>query len=458
MNLDQIYRAESPRILATLIRLLGDFDLAEELLQEAFAAALEQWPQQGIPTNPRAWLISTAHHKGIDLLRRRARFDSKRDELQKLAELEQFAEPDDTMQRQTPLGQNSVTDDRLRLIFTCCHPALILEAQVALTLRTLCGLTTEQIARAFLVPLPAMAQRLVRAKQKIRDAQIPYRIPPEQELAERLEAVMLVVYLVFNEGYTATSNDTHQLCAEAIRLARLICELLPREPEAVALLALMLLHNSRHEARLSKNEQDRSREGHHPRRDGRIREPALSLSKGPAKRSEAHPSTAPAEPILLEHQDRSLWNQTEIQEGLTLVDSALRATPAGPYTLQAAIAAVHARAGRADQTDWPQIAQLYKLLLRLQPTPVVELNHAAAVAMSEGPAAGLKLLDALEARDELTDYYLLPAARADLLRRLNRWPEAANSYRQALALAPNDQAKLFLTRRLSEAESKQRTP
>ncbi len=447
MDIERIYREESGRILATLIRLLGSFDLAEDVLQEAFAAALEQWPTQGIPANPRAWLVSTARHKGVDILRRRTRFDSKREQLQseelqreetqRLAALDQELEqeveqevdreigpPDDTMpgtRTVRPSGDPNASDpsadDRLRLIFTCCHPALVLEAQVALTLRTLCGLSTEQIARAFLVPLPAMSQRLVRAKQKIRDAQIPYRIPPDRELAERLEAVELVIYLVFNEGYSATSGDTvirHELCAEAIRLGRLICELLPQEHESRALLALMLLHDSRRAARSAEN----------------------------------------GDPVLLEEQNRALWNREEIREGLELVESALRDGEAGPYALQAAIAAIHARAATAGDTDWRQICALYELLLRLQPSPVVELNHAAAVAMYQGPDAGLRLLDNLEAKAELRDYYLLPAARADLLRRLNRWVEAAAAYREALSRTSSQAAIRFLSRRLAEVESK----
>jgi RNA polymerase sigma-70 factor (ECF subfamily) len=422
MNIENIYREESGRILATLIRLLGSFDLAEEALQEAFAVALEQWPKSGMPANPRAWLVSTAHHKAVDLLRRRARFDSKREELQRLAALEQqLADADENMRRGQKSGDPSsgdlLGDDRLRLIFTCCHPALALEAQVALTLRTLCGLTTDQIARAFLVPASTLAQRLVRAKQKIRDARIPYQVPPPQELTERLDAVMLVVYLVFNEGYNATSGGTvirRELCAEAIRLGRLICEFLPRQNESRALLALMLLHDSRRGARVGG--------------DGEM--------------------------ILLEEQNRGLWNWDQIHEGLGLVESALRDGAVGPYALQAAIAAVHVRAGRAEETDWRQIAALYQVLLRVQPSSVVELNHAAAVAMSEGPAAGLRLLDALEARAELRDYYLLPAARGDLLRRLQQWSGAANAYRRALSLATNEAERRFLSRRLSEAESK----
>jgi RNA polymerase sigma-70 factor, ECF subfamily len=412
MDVEHIYREESGRILATLIRLLGSFDLAEEVMQEAFAAALEQWPTQGIPDNPRAWLITTAHHKGVDLLRRRTRFDSKLEELQKVAELEQqLSEAEEDIVR-----QDAVSDDRLRLIFTCCHPALMLEAQVALTLRTLCGLTTEEIARAFLVPLPTMAQRLVRAKQKIRDAQIPYQVPPSSELEARLEAVMLVVYLVFNEGYSASSGDAairRELCAEAIRLGRLICAMLPGQNESQALLALMLLHDSRRAARVDG--------------DGEL--------------------------VLLEEQNRSLWNREEIHEGLELVESALRGGAAGAYALQGAIAAVHAQAECADDTDWKQIVALYVALLRVQPSPVVELNHAAAVAMAEGPAEGLRLLDGLEGKAELRDYYLLPAARGDLLRRMQQWNESALAYRRALSFTDNEAARAFLSRRLAEMEA-----
>ncbi|HTS36940.1 MAG TPA: RNA polymerase sigma factor [Candidatus Solibacter sp.] len=424
MDIERIFREESGRILATLIGLLGDFDLAEELMQEAFTVALEQWPAHGVPGNPRAWLISTAHHKGIDLLRRRANFESKRDELKKIADLEQQLA--DTHMRGHRMNPNEADDqgfgevfkdDRLRLIFTCCHPALALEAQVALTLRTLCGLTTDEIARGFLVAAPTMAQRLLRAKQKIRDAGISYQVPAAQDLAERIDAVLLVVYLVFNEGYSASSGDAairQELCCEAIRLGRILCQLLPAQREVRALLALMLLHDSRRAARIGEN----------------------------------------GEQILLEEQSRDRWNQDQIREGLALVDSALRNGPPGPYALQAAIAAVHARAQTADETDWRQIAGLYELLLRVQPSPVVQLNHAAAVAMAEGPDAGLRLLDDLESNSELRTYYMFPASRADLLRRLERWPAAANYYRRALDLANNESARAFLTRRLCEMESK----
>ena len=414
-DFEKIYRQESGRVLATLIRLLGDFDLAEEAAQEAFATALEQWPQQGIPTKPSAWLVSTARHKALDVIRRRTRFQGKQEELQRLAELQvengRDAESEDVM-----LSHVLQSDDRLRLIFTCCHPALKIEAQVALTLRTLCGLTTEEIARAFLSPLPTTAQRLVRAKQKIRDARIPYRVPPMDELAERLAAVMLVVYLVFNEGYNAASGDAlvrRDLCAEAIRLGRLLCELLPQEAEARGLLALMLLHDSRRDTRAGAN----------------------------------------GEMLLLKEQDRSQWNREQIREGLALVESALRSAPPGVYSVQAAIAAVHARAERAENTDWAQIAGLYDVLLRLQPSPVIELNRAVAVAMAEGPAEGLRLLDELEMRGELRGYHLLSAARGDLARRLCQWSTASDAYRQALALVSNETERRFLARRLAETES-----
>ena len=385
MTIEQIYREESGRILATLIRLLGDFDLAEEALQEAFSAALVQWPREGTPANPRAWLVSTGRNKAVDSLRRRALLEEKRDELARwIALAQQVADaPEDTM----------LKDDRLRLIFTCCHPALAREVQVPLTLRTLCGLSTEEIARAFLVPVPTMAQRLVRAKQKIRDAGIPYRVPDDDEFPERLETVLLVVYLVFNEGYNATVGDEiirRELCGEAIRLGRLLHGLMPREAEAEALLALMLLHDSRRNARV----------------------------------------TPTGEMILLEEQDRGKWDADQIAEGLRLVEDALIRGAKGPYALQAAIAALHAQAKTASETDWYQIAALYELLLQIQPTPVVELNRAVAVAMSQGPAEGLQLLDALEERRALSGYYLLPSARADLLRRMGRWEEAESAYQQ----------------------------
>jgi RNA polymerase sigma-70 factor, ECF subfamily len=404
VSIEHVYREESGRILATVIRLVGDFDLAEEAVQEAFASALEQWTVAGRPANPRAWLVSTARHKAIDLLRRRTRLQAKRPELADLAALEQQAVPAES-------ADGAVADDRLRLVFTCCHPALGVDSQVALTLRAVCGLSTEEIARAFLVPVPTMAQRLVRAKHKIRTAGIPYRVPPDDELPERLETVMLAVYLVFNEGYAASSGDARvrrTLCAEAIRLGRLLCELLP-DREARALLALMLLHDSRRDARVDE--------------DGEI--------------------------VLLEHQDRRLWHRDQIQEGMALVDSALRNGPPGAYALQAAIAALHAQAPSPEETDWPQIARLYQVLLRLHPSPVVELNHAVAVAMASGLEEGLRLLDDLELRGELRGYHLLPAAQADLLRRLGRWREAAERYRRALALVANEPERRFLERRLA---------
>jgi RNA polymerase sigma-70 factor (ECF subfamily) len=407
VSIEQIYRDEWGRIVATLIRLLGSFELAEEAAQEAFAVALEQWPRQGIPANARAWLISTARHKAIDAQRRKTRWEDDGDPDSRLASLvQESAIEEDAL---------VVEDDRLRLIFTCCHPALNREAQVALTLRTLCGLTTEQIAKAFLAPLPTMAQRLVRATQKIRDAGIPYRTPPHEELAERLEAVLLVVYLVFNEGYNA-AGEGRALSEEAMRLGRVLCELLPSEAEVRGLLALMLLHDARREAR---------RNG-----DGEL--------------------------ILLEDQDRRLWNRAAIDEGLLLTQSALRGG-GGPYSVQAAIAAVHAHAAKAADTDWAQIAALYEVLMSMQPSPVVELNRAAAVAMAEGCALGLRLLDELEERGELRGYYLLPAARADMLRRLERWADAAQAYREALALVGRDAERKFLMRRLAEVEGRERS-
>jgi RNA polymerase sigma-70 factor, ECF subfamily len=407
-----LYRAESGRILATLIRLLGDFDLAEEVVQEAFAAALERWPTEGLPHNPRAWVVQAARFKAIDRLRRRTRFAEKIDELSAIESLER------------PPGEaedDAVRDDRLRLIFTCCHPSLATEAQVALTLRTLCGLTTEEIARAFLVPTATMAQRLVRAKQKIRLAGIPYQVPAVELLPDRLEAVMTAVYLVFNEGYATTAGDAlvrRDLCSEAIRLARLLDTLLPDRAEPPALLALLLLHDSRRDAR----------------------------------------ATPEGDLVLLEDQDRDRWDRAEIAEGLSLVERALRRGPPGPYALQAAIAAVHARAARAADTDWRQITALYALLLARFPSPVVELNHAVAVAMSEGAEAGLRLLDSLSARGELSAYHLLPAARADLLRRLGRTGEASAAYRSALALVTNPAERRFLQRRLEAVSAKPLNP
>jgi RNA polymerase sigma-70 factor, ECF subfamily len=422
MKMENIYRQEWGKALSTLIRLLGDLDLAEESLQEAFIVALEKWPRQGIPENPSAWLISTARHKAIDHLRRQARIEL-RDYEQLVAAADAFV--DRTAQQplttegldagQSPMPDDPV-DDRLSLIFTCCHPALAQESQVALTLRTLCGLTTEEVARAFLVPVPTMAQRIVRTKQKIAQAKISFRVPDRANLPERLEAVMLVIYLIFNEGYSASAGDNlvrRELCAESIRLARLLAELLPDAVDVKALLALMLLHDSRRATRTGPNN----------------------------------------ELVSLEEQDRSLWDQDEIREGLALTELALRSGPATSYGLQAAIAAVHAEAQRAADTDWPQIAGLYAALLRMAPSSVIELNYAAAVGMAQGPEAGLRLLDGFAARGELNDYYLLPAARADLLRRAGRMREAAEAYGEALRLVKSAPERQYLMRRLGEVGS-----
>jgi RNA polymerase sigma-70 factor (ECF subfamily) len=408
MDFEKFHREESGRILSTLIRLLGDFDLAEEMLQEAYAVALQKWPTEGTPENPRAWLISTARHKAIDRLRRNQRFERKAEEIAKTTELD--------VQPECDQEEEMLADDRLRLIFTCCHPSLPMEARVALTLRTVCGITTEEISRAFLVPLATMAQRLVRAKGKIREAGIPYRVPTNGELQDRLDGVLLVVYLIFNEGYLASSGDAlirRELCAEAIRLGRVLCNLLPNQAEAQALLGLMLLHDSRRDARVSTE----------------------------------------GELILLEEQDRSLWHQEQIQEGTELVESALRRGAAGVYALQASIAALHANPKTAQETDWPQIAGLYDVLLRTHASPVVEVNRAVAVAMARSLEEGLALLDELEKREELKEFHLLPAARADLLRRLGKTAEAAESYRRALTLATNDIERRFLRRRLAEIEN-----
>src|SRR5882672_12542413 len=383
-----IYRSESRRVLATLIRLLGDFDIAEEALHDAFAAAVEQWPKDGPPANPRAWLVSTGRFKAIDSMRRRARFDASQGKLAEQLEADASADAE--------WDDDGVPDDRLRLIFTCCHPALQADAQIALTLRTVCGLTTEEIAHAFLTQPPTLAQRIVRAKGKIRDARIPYEVPARAELAERLDSVLRVIYLVFNEGYAASGGDAltrPDLSGEAIRLGRLLIELLP-EPEALGLLALMLLHDARRAARTSPE----------------------------------------GELILLDEQDRSLWNREQIREGLALVEKSLASRRFGPYTLQAAIAAVHAEAPDAASTDWRQIAGLYDVLLRVEGSPVVELNRAVAVAMCEGAEIGLALVDAILARGDLAEYHLAHSARADLCRRLGRAREATDSYKRALAL------------------------
>src|SRR5437867_4143427 len=401
---DTVYRSESRQVLATLIRLLGDFDAAEEALHDAFAAAVEQWARDGVPANPRAWLVSTGRFKAIDGMRRRARFDTS------LAELAEQLESTTTIDTEE-WNEESVEDDRLRLIFTCCHPALAPEAQVAMTLREVCGLTTEEIARPFLTKPATVAQRIVRAKAKIREARIPYQVPSEADLPDRLDAVLRVVYLVFNEGYSASSGGSltrHDLSAEAIRLGRLLIELLP-EPEAMGLLALMLLHDSRRATRTS---------------------PTGDL-------------------ILLEDQDRSLWNRDQIVEGTSLVERALSSRRIGPYTLQAAIAAVHAQAPSAAATDWVQIVWLYDVLSQTDPSPVVELNHAAAVAMRDGPSAGLALIDAILARGDLGNYHLAHAARADLCRRLGRTAEARTSYKRALSLTQQEPEQRFLKRRLA---------
>jgi RNA polymerase sigma-70 factor (ECF subfamily) len=404
VTVEQIYRADSRRVLATLIRLLGDFDLAEEALQEAFAAAVERWPAEGVPKNPRAWLVSTGRFKAIDSLRRRARFDASLG-----AVADQLG---DGVTPPLEIDDDGVEDDRLRLIFTCCHPALPPDAQIALTLREVCGLTTEEIARAFLSPAPTLAQRIVRAKSKIKAAKIPYQVPARDDLPERLATVLHVIYLVFNEGYSASSGATltrHDLSAEAIRLDRLLVELLP-EPEAIGLLALMLLHESRREARTS----------------------------------------ADGEVVLLDEQDRSRWNGEMIAEGVGLVERAIRSRQFGPYTLQAAIAAIHAEAQTAARTDWAEIVGLYDVLMRADPSPVIELNRAAAVAMRDGPEAGLRLIDDLLARGELADYALAHSARAELSRRLGRQEAAIQSYQRALSLTRQEPQRRFLERRVAE--------
>ena len=403
-TIEAIYQSESRRVLATLIRVLGGFDAAEEALHDAFRAALEQWPRDGVPSNPRAWLVSAGRFKAIDAARRQKRFDA----------LDDVGEKADVavIDREAWADNESVEDDQLRLIFTCCHPALAPDAQVALTLREVCGLTTEEIARAFLTPAPTLAQRIVRAKGKIRDAGIPYEVPARADLPERLDAVLRVIYLVFNEGYAASSGQhvtRHDLSTEAIRLGRLLVELLP-EPEAQGLLALMLLHDSRRAAR----------------------------------------SSPEGELVLLENQDRSLWNREQIAEGTRLVEEALPSGHAGPYAIQAAIAAVHAEAATAAATDWDEIVGLYGVLMGLTPSPVVELNRAVAIAMRDGPAAGLAIIDGILARGELRDYRLAHAARGELCRRLGRTAEARASFERALALTRQEPERRLLERRLAE--------
>jgi RNA polymerase sigma-70 factor (ECF subfamily) len=405
---ETVYRSDWGRIVATLIGLVGDFDLAEECAQEAFTAALDQWPASGVPEFPRAWIIQTAKHKAIDRIRRQGRYAEKLESYSNSGFVRASEEPD--------YDTNEIPDERLRLIFTCCHPALAPEAQVALTLRTLCGLETDEIARAFFASPTTMAQRLVRARRKIRDAGIPYVVPEANEVAARLDAVLTVIYLVFNEGYLATRGDSlirTDLSAEAIRLGRLIMALMEPQPpaEAKALVALMLLHDARRDARLD----------------------------------------AAGDIVVLEEQDRGRWNKQQIAEALPLADEALRGTP-GPFALQAAIAAVHCRGTRAEDTDWPQIVRLYDRLERVQPSPIVSLNRAVAVAMADGPRAGLTLIDVLAATNDLEDYHLLHAARADLLRRAGLHDEAAKSYLRALALVTNDSERRYLERRLREVQ------
>ena len=416
--LDSLYRVDSGRILATLIRLLGDFDLAEEAMHEAFAAALSLWPESGVPGNPRPWLISTARFKAIDTLRRRARFDASQDELVRYLEAQSSSA--ESSNEEESLEHDRLEDDRLRLIFTCCHPSLAPEARVALTLREVCGLTTEEIAKAFLTTPATLAQRIVRAKTKIRETSIPYEVPTPQELPERLGAVLQVIYLVFNEGYSAaagTEVTRAELTGEAIRLCRLLAELRPKpevdsevEPEVIGLLALMLLHESRHAARTS---------------------PAGEL-------------------ILLENQDRSLWNRAQIAEGVALLEKALKSRRFGSYTFQAAIAAVHAEAESLAATDWRQIVALYDQLLRIQPSPVVQLNRAVAIAMRDGPESGLAHIDAVLEHGELSNYYLAHSARADMYRRLGRTAEARSSYEKALALTQQEPERQFLQERIRQ--------
>jgi RNA polymerase sigma-70 factor (ECF subfamily) len=403
-TVEAVYRSDSRRVLATLIRLMGDFDVAEEALHEAFTAAIEQWPQAGVPTNPKAWLISAGRFKAIDSIRRRARFDAS------VAELAR--QVDTTVSEAEGWDGDNIEDDRLRLIFTCCHPALPPDARTALTLREVCGLTTEEIARAFLTPAPTIAQRIVRAKAKIRDARIPYQVPARAELPDRLDTVLQVIYLVFNEGYSASTGERltrAEISGEAIRLGRLLCDLLP-EPEVMGLLALMLLQESRRAAR----------------------------------------ATPEGELVLLEHQDRALWNRDQIAEGSRLVERALMSRRFGPYALQAAIAAVHAEAPSVAATDWAQIVGLYDVLLQAEPSPIIELNRAVAVAMRDGPSAGLALVDGILERGDLHAYHLAHSARADLCRRLGRKDDARVSYARALELTRQEPERRFLEQRLRE--------
>jgi RNA polymerase sigma-70 factor, ECF subfamily len=407
-EITSLYREHYGRILASLIRALGNFELAEDALQDAFAAAVEQWPGEGAPKNPAAWIISTARHKAIDKARRQTWFRERRDEIQRMVEFEMTPESDD--------GANSFPDERLRLIFTCCHPAINRDAQIALSLRTLCGLTTEEIARAFLTPAVTMAQRIVRAQRKIRAAGIPYEVPSGDTLPERLESAMAVIYLVFNEGYSASEGEEivrRDLCAEAIRLARMLSTLMPQQAEARGLLALMLLHDSRRDARTDSS----------------------------------------GDLILLEDQDRSRWDYRQIDEGLGLVAQVMSDSVPGPYAIQAAIAAEHARARRPEDTDWTRIARLYARLLEIRAIPVIALNHAVALAMAHGMPRGLELIEELEASGELSDYYLMWSAKADLLRRMGSLNEAAAAYRRALEVVSNNADRRFLARRLKEVES-----